>query len=96
MFKKIKNPFLRFGIISLLAIGIGILLLVMGIYMGAWGKLPNKGELSDFKYQRASEVYSADSVLIGKYFLFDRQPIQYEAVPKNLFEALVAIEDERF
>ena len=96
MLKNIKNPFLRIGIISLVVIGGAALLLVLSIYLGAWGKLPSKQELSDFKYQRASEVYSADSVLIGKYFLFDRQPIQYEEVPKNLIEALVAIEDERF
>ena len=96
MLKNIKNPYLRIGIISLVVIGGAALLLVLSIYLGAWGKLPSKQELSDFKYQRASEVYSADSVLIGKYFLFDRQPIQYEEVPKNLIEALVAIEDERF
>jgi len=96
MLKNIKNPFLRLGIISLLVIGSSVLLLVLSIYLGAWGKLPGRQELSDFKYQRASEVYSADSVLIGKYFLFDRQPIAYEEVPKNLIEALVAIEDERF
>ena len=96
MLKNIKNPYLRIGIISLVVIGGSALLLVLSIYLGAWGKLPSKQELSNFKYQRASEVYSADSVLIGKYFLFDRQPIQYEEVPKNLIEALVAIEDERF
>tara|TARA_R110000868_G_scaffold37481_6_gene132616 strand:+ start:14195 stop:16450 length:2256 start_codon:yes stop_codon:yes gene_type:complete len=96
MLKKIKNPFLRIGIISLSVITSSVLLLILAIYLGAWGKIPKTKELSDFKYQRASEVYSADSVLIGKYFLFDRQPIQFEAVPKNLIEALVAIEDERF
>ena len=96
MLKNIKNPFLRIGTIALVVIGGSILLMVLSVYLGAWGKLPSKQELSDFKYQRASEVYSADSVLIGKYFLFDRQPIQYEEVPKNLIEALVAIEDERF
>ncbi|MDX1768954.1 MAG: transglycosylase domain-containing protein [Arenibacter troitsensis] len=96
MLKNIKNPFLRIGTIALVVIGGSILLMVLSVYLGVWGKLPSKQELSDFKYQRASEVYSADSVLIGKYFLFDRQPIQYEEVPKNLIEALVAIEDERF
>ena len=96
MLKNIKNSFLRIGTISLLVIGGSILLLVLSVYLGAWGKLPSKKELSDLKYQRASEVYSADSVLIGKYFLFDRQPITFEQVPKNLIKALVAIEDERF
>ncbi len=69
---------------------------ILSIYWGAWGKIPGKEELSDFQYQRASEVYTADSVLIGKYYLFDRQPIAFEAIPKNVLNALVAIEDERF
>ena len=61
-----------------------------------WGKLPEKEELSDFQYQRASEVYTADSVLNGKYYLLDRQPIAVESIPKHLLDALVAIEDERY
>src|SRR6056297_246784 len=73
-----------------------ILLFFLSVYWGFWGKIPDKEELSDFKYQRASEVYSADSVLIGKYYLYDRQPIVFEDVPKHVFESLIAIEDERF
>tara|TARA_R110000868_G_scaffold51182_5_gene162620 strand:+ start:2539 stop:4680 length:2142 start_codon:yes stop_codon:yes gene_type:complete len=61
-----------------------------------WGKVPNSKELSNLEYQKASEVYTADSILIGKYYLFDRQPIVYEEFPQNLIDALVAIEDERF
>nr|WP_306671380.1 transglycosylase domain-containing protein [Cellulophaga baltica] len=48
------------------------------------------------EYQKASEVYAADSTLIGKYYLFDRQPIAFEEFPENLLEALISIEDERF
>ncbi len=73
-----------------------LFLFVLSVRFGAWGKIPDKTELSDFKYQRASEVYTADSVLIGKYYLFDRQPIPFEKIPEQLLEALVAIEDERF
>ncbi|WP_222937455.1 transglycosylase domain-containing protein [Cytophaga sp. FL35] len=72
------------------------LLFILSIKWGAWGKLPTKEDLSDFQYQRASEVYSADSVLIGKYYLYDRQPIAFKDIPKKVLEALVAIEDERF
>ena len=61
-----------------------------------WGKLPNSNELKDIKYQKASEIYSADSVLIGKFFLNDRQPIAFEHFPEYLTKALIAIEDERF
>tara|TARA_R110002049_G_scaffold181272_1_gene348388 strand:- start:10838 stop:13027 length:2190 start_codon:yes stop_codon:yes gene_type:complete len=73
-----------------------VFIFFLSIYFGAWGTLPKKNELSDFKYQRASEVYTADSVLIGKFYLFDRQPISYEDFPQHLLDALVAIEDERF
>ncbi len=44
----------------------------------------------------ASEVYTSDSVLIGKYYLYDRQPIVFNDFPKHLIQALIAIEDERF
>ncbi len=66
------------------------------VRIGVWGHIPNTRELSNFQYQRASEVYSSDSVLIGKYFLYDRQPVTYNEFPEHLKEALIAIEDERF
>ena len=96
MLRKIKNPVLRIGIISFLFLVGSILLFILSVYIGIWGKLPSKELLSDFRYQRASEVYSADSVLIGKYYLFDRQPIVYEDLSPQLVSALIAIEDERF
>ena len=69
---------------------------VLSIYFGAWGELPDKKSLAEFQHPRASEVYTADSVLIGKYYLNDRQPISYKNIPKHLINALIAIEDERF
>ncbi|WP_273567685.1 transglycosylase domain-containing protein [Maribacter halichondriae] len=94
--KNIKSPILRYVVIFVLAGFVLLFLFVLSVRFGAWGKIPDKTELSDFKYQRASEVYTADSVLIGKYYLFDRQPIAFDNIPKQLVEALVAIEDERF
>ena len=94
--KKIKPHFIKYGAIALLSAIALILLFFLSVYFGAWGALPKKAELSDFKYQRASEVYTADSVLIGKFYLFDRQPITFEDFPQHLLEALVAIEDQRF
>ncbi len=84
-------------------IGIGVLglfalfiLFIASINMGLWGQIPSKKELSNFQYQRASEVFTADSVLIGKYYLYDRQPVSYKDFPEHLIQALIAIEDERF
>ncbi len=96
LLKQIKSPILRYSILAIAA-GIALLILfILSIYWGAWGKIPNKEELSDFQYQRASEVYTIDSVLIGKFYLYDRQPISFEGIPQHLLDALVAIEDERF
>ncbi len=86
----------RYGLRAALALVGAALLFVLTIYIGLWGAIPDKQELSDIQYQRASEVYSADSVLIGKYYLYDRQPVRYEDLPHQLVEALIAIEDRRF
>ncbi|PIB29470.1 transglycosylase domain-containing protein [Maribacter sp. 4G9] len=93
---KINPPLLRyftFGIVGLLLL---LIVFVGSIYLGAWGKIPNKQELSNFQYQVASEVFTADSVLIGKYYLNDRQPITFEEFPEHLVQALLSIEDQRF
>ncbi|MGB7393367.1 MAG: transglycosylase domain-containing protein [Pricia sp.] len=96
LLRRIKSPILRYSILAI-AGGIALLILfILSVYWGLWGKIPNKDALSDFQYQRASEVYTADSVLIGKFYLYDRQPIPFESIPKHLLDALVAIEDERF
>ena len=87
---------MRYGILAIAFVLLASVFFILSIYWGAWGKLPTKSDLSDFQYQRASEVYTSDSVLIGKYYLYDRQPITFDKFPKHLLEALVAIEDERF
>lgn len=96
IFKNIQSPYLRYGLLIFIAAIAALNLFLISIYVGVWGKLPDKETLSDLKYQKASEVYTADSVLIGKFFLHDRQPIQYKILPQHLIDALVSIEDKRF
>lgn len=96
MHKKIKSKYLKYLLVALGVFLIAAVLFLISVYLGAWGKLPSKSELADFQYQRASEVYTADSILIGKYYLYDRQPIGYSEFPQYLLDALVSIEDERF
>ncbi|WP_281540804.1 transglycosylase domain-containing protein [Maribacter aestuarii] len=95
-FKKIKSPYLRYSILGFLCIFTLLLIFLLSINIGLWGTIPSKKELSSFQYQVASEVFTSDSVLIGKYYLNDRQPIVYEEFPEHLLQALVSIEDERF
>jgi len=94
--KRIKPPLLRYTLlIAVLLIGMAAVF-IMSIYFGVWGELPDKKSLLEFQHPKASEVYTADSVLIGKYYLNDRQPIPFKNIPKHLINALIAIEDERF
>lgn len=57
---------------------------------------PSRQELTTIKNAVASEVYSADSVLLGRYFIQDRTEVQYEDISPDLIKALVATEDVRF
>src|SRR6056297_465589 len=94
--KKGTSNYLKVLIKLTLGFGMVLLIFVLSIYFGAWGSIPKEKELTNLKYQVASEVYSQDSVLIGKYYLNDRQPISFEQFPQHLIQALVAIEDQRF
>lgn len=73
-----------------------VLLLVASVYFGMWGSIPSKDELRNLKQSEATEVFSYDGKLIGKFYIFDRQPITYSDLPDYLIDALIATEDIRF
>lgn len=57
---------------------------------------PSKRELTSIRNAVASEVYSADSVLLGRYYIQDRTEIKYHDISPHLINALIATEDIRF
>ncbi|SFP59910.1 penicillin-binding protein 1A [Pseudarcicella hirudinis] len=61
------------------------------------GEMPSVGELQNPKLSQSSEIYSADGVLLGKFFTENRTPIRdYNQLSPYLVKALVATEDSRF
>lgn len=74
------------------------------LYLGAvdvnlfwlFGKSPGFFDIKNPKTNEASEIYSADGVLIGKYFNENRTPIEYDNVSPQFWRALIDTEDERF
>lgn len=58
--------------------------------------VPSVRALREIQTQIATEVYSADSVLLGRYFNQYRTVVQYQDIPPHVFQALVATEDSRF
>jgi penicillin-binding protein 1A len=66
------------------------------IWVGVFGHIPNRKELSLVENPAASEIYSSDSVLLGRYFIQERSAIHYEDIPKSVEQALLSTEDVRF
>ncbi|WP_254244948.1 transglycosylase domain-containing protein [Hymenobacter sp. BRD67] len=65
-------------------------------FMNLFGRMPNLRTLENPKSELASEIYSADGVLLGKYFRENRTPVEYKDLPQNVIDALIATEDVRF
>ncbi|WP_192822902.1 penicillin-binding protein 1A [Rufibacter sp. LB8] len=65
-------------------------------FLNLFGDLPDLKTLENPKSELASEVYSEDGQLLGKYFRENRSPVTYEQLPQHLVDALVATEDIRF
>lgn len=86
--------------------GIALLsgLIALIIYLGAvdlnflwlFGKSPGFAQIKNPNTSSASEIYSADGKLIGKYFNENRTPVKYEEVNPQFWKALIDTEDERF
>ncbi len=66
------------------------------IYFGAFGKLPTTEDLKDIHNHEASEIYSADGELLGKYYIENREVVDYEDISPDIVNALIATEDARF
>ena len=73
-----------------------ILFFVGLVFFGAFGKLPTQEFIRNMDQNIASEVYAADSVLLGKYFIENRLPSDIEEISPFIIDALVTTEDARF
>ena len=65
-------------------------------FLWLFGKSPSLTTIMNPKTVEASELYSDDGVLIGKYFSENRTPVEYEEVNPVFWRALIDTEDERF
>ncbi len=61
------------------------------------GELPSVDDLQDPKLSQASELYTSDGVMFGKFFSENRTPVKdFHDLSPNLVNALIATEDSRF
>lgn len=83
--------------IKLVLFGLFLLLALFAlVYIGTFGQLPDSNTLINIKEPDASEVYSKDNKLLGRYYIENRSNVNFKEISPNMVNALIATEDSRF
>lgn len=72
------------------------MLFFFAVREGLFGQLPSQEDLHTINNFNASEVYSYDSTLLGKYYIENRTNATYDNISPYIIDALIATEDVRF
>lgn len=70
--------------------------LMRNVFHEKYGALPDTSELRNIQNSQATEIYTADSVLMGRYYFVNRNAMEYDQIPEEIIHALIATEDARF
>ncbi|USD26712.1 transglycosylase domain-containing protein [Flagellimonas marinaquae] len=91
------RPFIKWFWI-VFAIGIlSVVLIFQLASWGAFGEMPTFERLENPETNLATEFISADGETLGKLYLDDNRTwVDYETLPQNIVDALVATEDARY
>lgn len=84
------------GFVSCIAAFLIYLGMVDTNFLWLFGKSPGFSRIMNPETHQASEIYSADGKLIGKFFNENRTPVKFEDVNPTFWKVLVDTEDERF
>ena len=95
-----NNPFKKYLIVfwSVFAAGVlAVVILFALIGNGKLGYMPTLTELENIESSLASEVYTADSLVMRRYYYKENRTFtSFNAISPNVIHALIATEDERF
>ncbi|MEO6282532.1 MAG: transglycosylase domain-containing protein [Dyadobacter sp.] len=65
-------------------------------FLWLMGSMPSVEDLQNPKVAQSSEIYTADGIMIGKFYTENRTPVTSKMISPNLVNALIATEDVRF
>ena len=65
-------------------------------FLGLFGRSPGTKDIKNPITSEASEIYSADSILIGRFYNENRSPVTFEQISPILIQTLIDTEDVRF
>ncbi|MGB1040773.1 MAG: transglycosylase domain-containing protein, partial [Flavobacteriales bacterium] len=83
-------------LIWLIVVGPFIALALVLFIVRYFTELPSIEDLDNPKSNLASQVITSDDKVIGEYYVQNRTHVDYHELSKNLVNALIATEDERF
>jgi penicillin-binding protein 1A len=76
---------------------LAVILIFLSASWGLLGEMPDHTRLENPETNLATEIISSDGKTLGKFYFNDnRTQVDYEDLPKNLVDALIATEDARF
>ncbi|MEZ5107102.1 MAG: transglycosylase domain-containing protein [Draconibacterium sp.] len=94
--KNSKYPVLKFiGNAIAVLILLGVIFFFM-VFFGILGPVPSKQQLHIINNPVASEVFSADGKILGRYYVENRSNVKFDEISPNVINALIATEDARF
>jgi penicillin-binding protein 1A len=95
MFKEIKNKYVRYFALFVFFIITFFCALQLN-FLWLFGYSPSYADIKKPAQRVGSELYTADGVLIGRYFKENRTPVNFNEISPSVINALVATEDIRF
>ncbi|KAF0235996.1 MAG: penicillin-binding protein [Prolixibacteraceae bacterium] len=91
-----KLSFLKLAIHSATILLFLAILFFVLVFIGVFGPVASKQQLQKINNPVASEVFSADGKVIGRYYIENRSNASFEEISPNIINALIATEDSRF
>ncbi|MCO4798740.1 MAG: penicillin-binding protein 1A [Colwelliaceae bacterium] len=89
-----------FSLKNVLKIGLFLsligLIALLGVYLSLRSELPSVDSLKNIQWQTPMKIYSADGQLMNQFGEKKRLPLTLEEMPKQLINAILATEDDRF
>ncbi|RZJ82077.1 MAG: penicillin-binding protein [Flavobacterium sp.] len=95
MFREIKNKYIRYFTIFLYLVIVFFCALQLN-FLWLFGYSPSYADIKKPAQRVGSELYTADGVLIGRYFKENRTPVDFNQISPSIINALIATEDVRF
>ncbi|MCD8317803.1 MAG: transglycosylase domain-containing protein [Paraprevotella sp.] len=94
-----RGPLYKRTIVWIVTCVVAFILLLIAVdinFLYLFGKSPGFKEIENPVTSEASEIYSADNILIGRFFNENRTPVKYKDISPIVIHTLIDTEDERF